>query len=37
MWFNQNKAYYKYLWCGHLNNKTNNDYFALEALGVAGI
>ncbi|MHC0035304.1 serine hydrolase domain-containing protein [Pseudoneobacillus sp. C159] len=33
MWFNQNKAYYKYLWWGHLNNQTNNDYFALGALG----
>ncbi|MBM7654631.1 serine hydrolase domain-containing protein [Neobacillus cucumis] len=33
MWFNQNKAYYKYLWWGHLNNNTNNDYFALGALG----
>ncbi|ULT54580.1 beta-lactamase family protein [Neobacillus drentensis] len=33
MWFNQNKAYYKYLWWGHLNNKTTNDYFALGALG----
>lgn len=33
MWFNQNKAYYKYLWWGHLINKTTNDYFALGALG----
>lgn len=33
MWFRQNKAYYKYLWWGHLNNEVNNDYFALGALG----
>ncbi|SOC27197.1 beta-lactamase [Ureibacillus xyleni] len=33
MWFNQNKAYYKYLWWGHLNDPRNNDYFALGALG----
>lgn len=33
MWFLHNKAYYKYLWWGHLNAETNNDYFALGALG----
>jgi CubicO group peptidase (beta-lactamase class C family) len=33
MWFQQNKAYYKYLWWGHLNAETNNDFFALGALG----
>jgi len=33
MWFNQQKGYYKYLWWGHLNNKTKNDFFALGALG----
>jgi len=33
MWFNHNKAYYKYLWWGHINHKANNDYFALGALG----
>lgn len=33
MWFNRNKAYYKYLWWGYLNKETNNDYFALGALG----
>jgi CubicO group peptidase (beta-lactamase class C family) len=33
MWFRHNKAYYKYLWWGYLNDETNNDYFALGALG----
>ncbi|MCP8970967.1 serine hydrolase domain-containing protein [Ectobacillus ponti] len=33
MWFRQNKAYYKYLWWGHLNGETDNDFFVLGALG----
>jgi CubicO group peptidase (beta-lactamase class C family) len=33
MWFRHNKAYYKYLWWGHLNGEANHDYFALGALG----
>jgi CubicO group peptidase (beta-lactamase class C family) len=33
MWFNHNKAYYKYLWWGHKNKAENNDFFALGSLG----
>ncbi|GFN31382.1 serine hydrolase domain-containing protein [Paenibacillus xylaniclasticus] len=33
MWFQHHKAYYKYLWWGHLKADTNYDYFALGALG----